>query len=166
MALTTMKPKLNDLDIGISAKARKEVAECLAQQLADAYVLQLKTKYYHWNVTGTMFFSLHTLFDTQYEELSTEVDEAAERMRALGVTAPGTLHEFGKLTTIKEDKLLPTSWRAMVENLTEAHEELIRKMRERLATVQKAGDEGTADLFVRRLQEHEKAAWMLRSHTE
>lgn len=165
MTLTHVKSRNDDIEIGINAKSRKDVAQSLSRVLADTYVLQLKTKYYHWNVTGALFHSLHTLFDAQYQELSNAVDELAERIRALGVTAPGTFHEFSGLSSLKEDKYLPTGWNDMVYNLTAAHEQLICDIREKLTLVQKAGDEGTADLFIRRIQEHEKAAWMLRSHT-
>ncbi len=151
-------------DIGIDNRARKEVAQCLTYLLADTYVLQLKTQYYHWNVTGENFQALHTLFGAQYDALALSVDELAERVRALGHIAPGTFREFLALSLIEEDKSLPSGWKSMVHNLVAARETITRNTRKWLETVQKAGDEGTADIFIKMLQEHEKAAWMLRSH--
>jgi starvation-inducible DNA-binding protein len=166
MALTKMKSSSADIDIGINGKLRKEVAHATAQMLAATYALQLKTQYYHWNVTGENFIALHELLGKQYDELAAAVDELAERIRALGSHAPGTFREFSELTSLKEDKMLPPDWQTMVENLTEAHEIVAKSAREKIEIAQKCGDEGTADLFIRRLQEHEKTAWMLRSHLQ
>lgn len=164
MAVATMRPKDGATDIGINAKSRKDVAQSLARTLAGTYLLQLKTQYYHWNVTGGNFHSLHELFNEQYEELSGAVDELAERIRALGVSAPGTFQEFSAMSSLTEDRSLPGTWGAMVNNLLAANEEVAREIRERIKLAQKSGDEGTADLFIKRIQAHEKAAWMLRSH--
>ncbi len=164
MALTKVKPASGDMDIGLNAKSRKEVAQCLSELLADSYLLQLKTQFYHWNVTGENFLNLHLLFEKQYDELAEAVDELAERIRALGHVAPGTFHQFSELTSLEEDIGLPSSWQKMVVNLAEAHETVTRAAREKLEAVQKAEDEGTADILIRRLQAHEKSIWMLRSH--
>lgn len=158
------KVNVDNVNIGINPKNRKEVVELLEKQLSDTYILQLKTKYYHWNVTGSNFFSLHTLFDTQYAQLAEAVDELAERIRSLGFSTPGTFHEFLELADLGEDKSLPASWQDMVTNLVAAHEHLAKTTRDKISASQKDGDEGTADLFIKRLQEHEKAAWFLRSH--
>lgn len=77
-----------DINIGISEENRKAIAVGLSQLLADSYILFLKTHNYHWNITGPMFQTLHTMFEQQYTELFTAVDEIAERIRALGEKAP------------------------------------------------------------------------------
>lgn len=165
MSLTKIKSQAsNDPAIGLEKNARKHVAEALGQVLAETYLTQLKTQYYHWNVTGTHFSSLHLLFEGQYNALSAAVDEIAERIRTLGFPTPGTFREFASLASVKEDTSLPADWETMVKNLLGANESIARHLRDRLSEVQEAGDEGTADLFIRRLQEHEKAAWMLRSY--
>ena len=79
-----------EINIGISSEDRQNIAEGLARLLADSYTLYLKTHNFHWNVTGPMFNTLHLMFETQYTELATAVDEIAERIRALGVAAPGS----------------------------------------------------------------------------
>src|SRR3546814_4987454 len=81
------------IDIGIAEDDRKAIAEGLSRLLADTYTLYLKTHNYHWNVTGPMFNTLHTMFEQQYTELAAAVDEIAERIRALGFPAPGRSEE-------------------------------------------------------------------------
>jgi starvation-inducible DNA-binding protein len=167
MTLAKIKSHTGDEpSIGLERNARRHVAEALSQALAETYLAQLKTQYYHWNVTGQNFSSLHLLFEGQYNALAKGVDEIAERIRSLGFPTPGTFREFLALGSLKEDSGLPAGWEAMVKNLLTANETLARHLRDRIAQAQEAGDEGTADLFIRRLQEHEKNAWMLRSYLQ
>src|SRR3989338_7593762 len=97
------------IDTGISAGERKAIAEGLSRFMADTYTLYLKTHNFHWNVTGPMFQTLHLMFETQYNELALAVDLIAERIRALGVPAPGTYREFAALSSIKESKGVPSA---------------------------------------------------------
>ncbi len=92
------------MDIGINKKDRKQIADGLSRLLADSFTLYLKTHNFHWNVTGPMFNTLHVMFMDQYTELWNALDMIAERIRALGVAAPGTYREFAKLTVIKESE--------------------------------------------------------------
>jgi starvation-inducible DNA-binding protein len=147
---------------GLSETDRKAVATNLATLLADTYSLYLKSHYYHWNVTGPDFHSLHLMFETQYNELALASDEIAERIRALGHVAPGTFSEFGRLSSIPEDAE-PPSAEAMVTNLVHGHETVIATARTALAAAETAGDAASADLATRRIDTHEKTAWMLRS---
>ena len=80
--------KLTNVNIGISEQMRGKIAEGLSCLLADTYSLYLKTHNFHWNVTGSMFQTLHLMFETQYTELALTVDLIAERIRALGYPAP------------------------------------------------------------------------------
>ena len=82
--------KISPINIGISEKDRKKVADGLARMLADTYTLYLKTHNFHWNVTGPMFQTLHLMFMTQYTETWNAVDLIAERIRSLGYPAPGS----------------------------------------------------------------------------
>jgi starvation-inducible DNA-binding protein len=150
------------INIGISEADRKAIADGLSKVLADSYTLYLKTHNYHWNVVGPMFNTLHLMFEEEYTELATAVDEIAERIRALGEPAPGSYAEFSELTTIEEDSGKPEATQ-MIRNLVEAHEATARTARSIFPTVEAAGDEPTADLLTQRLQVHEKTAWMLRS---
>ncbi|MGB3047574.1 Dps family protein [Dokdonella sp.] len=150
------------IDIGISSKDRKTIANHLSKLLADNYSLYLKTHSFHWNVTGPMFNSLHIMFETQYNELWLANDIIAERIRALDVMAPGSYSQFGKLTSIKEETGTP-DWKEMVAQLVEGHESTARTARETIKVADKADDQPTADLATQRVEAHEKTAWMLRS---
>lgn len=153
------------MDIGIKANDREKIAEGLSHLLADTYTLYLKTHYFHWNVTGPMFNTLHLMFETQYTELALAVDEIAERIRSLDVYAPGTYSQFAKLSSIKESDGIPDA-NEMIKELVDGHEAVCRTARKVFPAANKADDEATADLATQRLQLHEKTAWMLRSLLE
>jgi starvation-inducible DNA-binding protein len=153
------------IDIGIDANDRQAIADGLGRLLADTYGLYLKTHSFHWNVTGPMFNTLHTMFMTQYTELWTALDEIAERIRSLGHFAPGSYSQYAGLTSIVEETGVPVAT-AMVRQLVEGHETVARTARSIFAAAEKGSDEVTADLLTQRLQIHEKTAWMLRSLLE
>jgi starvation-inducible DNA-binding protein len=151
-----------ELNIGINAEQRAQIAEGLSRLLADSYTLYLKTHNYHWNVTGPQFNSLHLMFETQYTELATAVDEIAERIRSLGVRAPGSYSEFAELTSIAEGSG-EESAEEMTRQLVLGQESVARTAREAFGAAEQANDQPTADLLTQRMQIHEKNAWMLRS---
>lgn len=150
------------IDIGIPTDQREQIAQGLARLLADSYTLYLKTHNFHWNVTGPMFNTLHTMFELQYTELALAVDGIAERIRALGVAAPGSYKQFGELTSIAEETGVPDA-NAMIRQLVEGQESIVRTARSVFPQADAANDEPTADLLTQRMQVHEKNAWMLRS---
>ena len=145
--------------------SNEHVVEALSKLLADTYTLYLKTHNYHWNVTGPMFNTLHTLFETQYTEYALAVDEIAERIRAIGARAPGSYTEFAELASVKEDRGSPPAME-MIKNLVADQEATVTSARKIVEVAEAAGDQATADLGVRRIETHEKNAWMLRSHLE
>ncbi|MGK9065096.1 Dps family protein [Stutzerimonas chloritidismutans] len=151
-----------EIDIGITEQDRAAIAEGLSRLLADTYTLYLKTHNFHWNVTGPMFNTLHTMFETQYTELATAVDDIAERIRALGFPAPGTYSAYARLSSIKEQEGIPSA-DEMIKLLVEGQEAVVRTARGIFPLLEKVSDEPTADLLTQRMQIHEKTAWMLRS---
>jgi starvation-inducible DNA-binding protein len=153
------------IDIGISAKDRKRIADGLAKVLADTYTLYLKTHNFHWNVTGPMFNTLHLMFEAQYNELALAVDLVAERIRALGFPAPGSYSAYAKLSSIEEADGVPAA-EEMIAQLVKGHEAVVRTARGVFPAVEKASDQPTADLLTQRMQVHEKTAWMLRALLE
>ena len=153
------------INIGIDETHRKDIAEGLTHLLADSYTLFLKTHFYHWNVTGPMFQSLHLLFETQYTELFTAVDAIAERIRSLGYTAPGSYTQFSKLASVEEATAVPKA-KDMIADLVKGHETVARTARSIYAKAEAGNDEATLDLLTGRLDLHEKTAWMLRSQLE
>jgi starvation-inducible DNA-binding protein len=156
---------LPEINIGISAGDRTEIAGALSRLLADTYTLYLKTHNFHWNVTGPMFQTLHLMFEQQYNELALAVDLIAERIRALGAPAPGSYREFARLSTVKEAEGVLQA-KEMIRQLVEGQETVIRTAREAFPIVERANDQPTADLLTQRMQIHEKTAWMLRSLLE
>ncbi len=153
------------INIGIEPDQRKEIAGGLSRVLADSYTLYLKTHNFHWNVTGPMFQTLHVMFETQYNELALAVDELAERIRSLGLAAPGTYKQFAELSVIKEADGVPKA-EDMIRLLVEGHEATARTARDVFQVAEAANDQSTCDLLTQRLQVHEKTAWMLRSLLE
>jgi starvation-inducible DNA-binding protein len=152
-------------NIGLSDKQRAAVVRILNTLLADEYVLYTKTRRFHWNVTGAHFSELHKFFEAQYEALDEIVDQVAERARALGGLAAGSLAEFSQLTRLKENGGKNPNDHGMLAALLDDHEAIIRNLRKDLEEVaDKHGDMGTNDFLTGLMEEHEKTAWMLRSH--
>ncbi len=165
MIATEERVKETKVNIGISPENREAIANVLSKVLADTYVLYLKTQNYHWNVTGKLFHPLHEQFEEQYNELSAAVDEIAERIRALGFSAPGTFRKYLELTSIEEDLDQPNAME-MVRRLALDNEQMLSTVRKALKPAKIAEDEATIDLLTQRLKTHSKTAWMLRSHLE
>ncbi len=149
-------------DIGIDGKARKQVVGALEVVLADTYSLYAKTHGYHWNIEGPRFLTLHTLFETQYNELWLSLDLIAERIRSLGHYAPFG-NSIDAKSTIKGDTGVPNEDQ-MLANLSVGNEAVVKAARAALEVAQEAGDQATADLMTQRVALGEKAAWMLRAH--
>ena len=150
------------LNIGIENGARKEICSLLSHVLADTYSIFLKTQNFHWNITGKPFYAWHVMFEKQYEELFEAIDEIAERIRSLGGHPEGSFESLLKQSSIKGEQHI-LSAEEMLERLAADHETLIRSIRKGIPMVEKAQDGATADMLNKRLAEHEKTAWMLRS---
>lgn len=153
------------IDIGITEKDRKKIADGLSRLLADSYTLYLKTHNFHWNVTGPMFQTLHVMFMGQYTEIWNALDLIAERIRSLGYPAPGSYKQFVALSSIPEEEGVPKA-KDMIRQLVAGQEAVTRTAREVFKVVEKANDQPTADLLTQRMEVHEKNAWMLRSLLE
>lgn len=150
------------LDIGMTEDARNTSADALRVLLAETYALYAKTHSYHWNVTGPRFNALHTMFETQYNELWLALDEIAERIRALGFNAPASTGEMLEPASIKPDNGVPDA-DTMVANLVKGHEAVSRASKAGLKIAEDNGDAVSADLFTQRASIAEKTAWMLRA---
>lgn len=140
-----------------------QMAQHLAKVLSDTYLLLIKTHGYHWNVTGPMFPQLHTLFETQYNELFAAADLIAERIRALDTFAPGSSEAFRENMSFKEAVNQPPTAMNMVKDLIKTNEQVrgtIAKAREFAGEIE---DTASEDLMNGRLEAHDKAIWMLRA---
>ena len=158
---------MRSISIGLTEEQRKGVCELLNKDLADAYLLLVKTKKYHWDVIGPQFRTLHELWEEHYEALTMNIDSIAERVRALGYFPVSTMEGFLKLTSLKESsENLPLATQ-MVSNLADDHEQIIRNLREHINKCSSDfHDEGTADFLTGLMEEHEEMTWMLRSFIE
>lgn len=155
------------LNIGLTEEQRHGVIDFLNHDLADFYLLVIKTKKYHWDVVGPQFRTLHELWEEQYEMLTTNIDETAERIRALGGYPLGTANGFIQYSSIQEHPNDLPSANEMVNRLVKDHEQVIRNLREHIdGCTDQFHDEGTADFLTGIMEQHEEMAWMLRSFIE
>lgn len=136
--------------------------------LADQHVLYMKARNYHWNVVGQNFYGLHAAFEKLYDELAEDIDAVAERIRILGVKAPGTMKELLELASLKEEQ--PATYpdaRSMVQNLVNDLDALTKTILSAASAVQRDdADEVSASMLYELAEKHQKTAWMLRSTLE
>ncbi len=153
--------------IDISAQDLKDSTFMLNEILADEFVLLVKTLNYHWNLVGPEFHDYHVLFNDQYHQIFEFIDQIAERARAVGGIALGSMAEFIKASSLTEESGNIPSPVEMVRNLLNDHEAIIRFYREAItATAEDNRDIGTSNFLTELMQKHEKTAWMLRSLLE
>ncbi len=156
--------QINMVNTGLTDEQREGVTGLLMRLLADEHILYMKTRKYHWNVVGELFHSLHNLFEEQYTILADRIDDIAERIRALGPPAIGTLQEFRQHTTLAEATDIYPDAVTMVANLVTDHETVIRNLRHDLrACDEQYDDMGTSDFLTGLMEIHEEMAWMLRA---
>jgi len=155
-----MKP-----NIEISDKNLKEVATLLNTLLANEYVLYTKTRNAHWNIQGDNFIELHKFFESQYDSLNIIIDDTAERVRALGHFALGSLKDFLKVAQLSEQNDNFSDQNHIIKTLLEDHESIIHSLRNHIVIItDEFKDLGTADFMTGLMEQHEKMAWMLRSY--
>ncbi|MFA9213918.1 MAG: Dps family protein [Candidatus Methylacidiphilales bacterium] len=155
-----MKPQ-----IGISEKNLLVSIEMLSTILADEMVLYVKTRKFHWNVSGESFMELHKLFQNQYAELEETIDLIAERIGKLGGKTIGTMHEFANLTRLKESPNKYPNQKDMMKELLGDYETLVVEMRKDIETCnEKNKDAGTVDFLTAVMEQHESTAWVLRRY--
>lgn len=152
-------------NIGLSTKSTAAIAELLNQLLADQAVLAFRTRDAHWNITGIQFAQLHELFGKQYEELNLQLDETAERIRAIGIPVSGQMHELAAHSKLKTEKS-GSKAEKLLQSLLDGHETVIRFLRKAVDETAKLGDNGTSDFLTGLMEAHEKTAWMLRASLE
>jgi starvation-inducible DNA-binding protein len=155
------------INIGLTEEQLQGSADLLNKALSDTYLLQIKTKKYHWDVIGPQFRSLHGIWEEHYEAMETNIDAIAERVRALGAYPVGTAEGFLKHTSIREHPGDLPDATEMVRRLVTDHEQVIRNLREAVdKTAEEFHDEGTSDFLTGLMEAHEEMAWMLRSFIE
>ena len=149
--------------ITLSTDARSQIAEALNQCVAETAVTTMLAQNFHWNVTGMAFGPLHALFQEIYEDHFTAQDDLAERIKALGAHAEGTLAGMLKRSKVSEFEGTASD-REMLQMLLTAQETIAETLAGAGQLAADQGDTLTEDLCIARGQTHEKFAWMLRSH--
>jgi len=139
-----------------------ELAEKMKVVLASCFALYLKSHSYHWNITGSNFPQLHTLFGDQYEELHDAIDVTAEVIRTLEVFVPGSFGELTALSVVESSSGVPADQK-MVETLVADHQKIIDLLTETLSIANRVNAQGVANHLGDRIEAHEKHQWMLRS---
>lgn len=147
----------------LTADARDEIVDALNQSLAETAVTTMLAQNFHWNVTGMAFGPLHALFQTIYEDHFAAQDELAERIKALHGHAKGNLAGMVQRSKVKEHNG-HASAEEMIKAMQEAQETLAATLAGAGSTAAAHGDTLTEDMAIARGQEHEKLAWLLRSH--
>lgn len=157
-----MATPLKDTSKADKSGTKANVAIHLHKVVCSSYVLFAKTQGYHWNVVGPQFYSLHKMFEEQYNELFLAIDELAERVRALQHKAPFSLSEMLKAGSIQELSKIPSA-DDMLKDLISGHEALVKDLKEGIDQATEADDAATADLLTGRLEVHGKTLWMLQA---
>ena len=152
-------------NIGISAENKQAIADQLTKILADEFVLYSKTLNFHWNIEGPDFHSVHVYLETLYEEQQDVVDTVAEKIRMIGHYVPATLEKYSQLTHLTEKTIGKNDSQSIFAELLEDHESIIMFLREELKPIaDKWQADGIIDYLTGLMEQHEKTAWMLRSH--
>jgi starvation-inducible DNA-binding protein len=150
-------------NIDIHDNARAQIAALLSKLLADESILSQKTRSAHWNIVGPDFHAMHGFFESQYHAIEESIDGVAERIRTLGHDAPGSLAEMLRHARLGEIDGAARDSRTWVSALLADHESIIIHLRADARVAGQLGDDGTNDFLIGLMQNHEKAAWMLRA---
>lgn len=155
-----MKP-----EIGISDKNLNNSIKVLSNILSDEMTLYVKTRKFHWNVSGESFMELHKLFQSQYTELEELIDLIAERISKLGGKTIGTMKEFSECTRLKESPKHYPIQKEMMKELLADHETIVVELRKDIESfTDKNKDAGTTDFLTGIMEQHETTAWVLRRY--
>mgnify|MGYP006198797111 CR=1 FL=1 len=151
--------------IGLSEIHLKNSADVLSILLADEMTLYVKTRKFHWNVSGNSFMELHKLFEANYKEYEIIIDDIAERISKLGHKTIGTMKEFSSFARLKEKENSYPNQKEMLTELLSDNEQLITEIRKIIDTcAEQNHDAGSADLLTKILQQHETIAWIVRRY--
>ena len=146
-------------------KDKKAIGEILTGILADAVILYTKTRKFHWNVSGPSFMELHKLFEDQYQQLETAIDEIAEKINKMGFSTPGTLAEFLQFGSLSEAPGKYPDQQSMIRELHQDHEKVIATLRKAIdACDEEHHDALTADFLTDLARQHETISWTLRRY--
>ncbi|MDF7671083.1 DNA starvation/stationary phase protection protein [Orbaceae bacterium ESL0721] len=152
-------PILFPTDLG--EKASRDISGAMNSILADVFALYLKTKNFHWHVSGPHFRDYHLMFDDQGAELFAMTDPIAERVRKLGGTTLRSISHISKLQSIKDNNADYVEPSDMLAELCQDNIHLTARMREAHDICDEYNDTATASLIEEWIDQTEKRAWFL-----
>ena len=155
--------KSPDLDTptDLSREAVEKISTALNTLLADAFALYLKTKNFHWHVSGRHFHDYHVLLDEQSDAIFATTDQLAERVRKLGGVTLRSISQISKLQTIKDNTDTYVPPREMLRELMEDNKQVAAAMRVAHKLCDDHEDSGTAGLLETFIDETERRTWFL-----
>src|ERR1700739_2834899 len=153
----------SDLDTpsDLPKAAVDQISAALNVLLADAFALYLKTKNFHWHVSGRHFHDYHLMLDEQSDALFAATDQLAERVRKLGGTTLKSIGQVSKLQTIKDNNEDYVPPREMLRELMEDNKHIAAAMRKAHELCDDHEDSGTAGLLETFIDETERRTWVL-----
>ena len=153
------------MPIALAENARAKSVGALNQILVDTMTLRDLYKKHHWQVSGVTFYQLHLLLDKHYEEQAGFVDDIAERIQSLGGLAYAMAHDVAANTKIPRPPSGREDVATQISRLLEAHEIMLREIRDAAHEAAEYGDDGTNDLLVSSLiRTHEMQVWFIGEH--
>ena len=153
--------KENQTTVELTANERE--IEQLQILLANYQLYYQNLRNFHWNVRGRAFFELHAKFEELYTDASDKVDEIAERILTLDGHPLGNYSDYVAISQIQEANS-NTTGEEMVQQVVNAHDILIEKVRNVIAEANENDDEGTLDILPAYISYLEKINWMLKAY--
>ena len=150
-----------DTPTDLQPQAVAKVSEALNVLLADAFALYLKTKNFHWHISGRHFRDYHLLLDEQSDQIFASTDQLAERVRKIGGTTLKSIGQVAKLQTIKDNNEDYVPPREMLRELMQDNKHVAAAMRKAHVVCYDAGDVASASLLENFIDETERRTWFL-----
>jgi starvation-inducible DNA-binding protein len=156
------KKKVSETTTDLSGDAVVEISRALRELLADVFALYVKTKNFHWHMTGPHYRDYHVLLDEQGEQIFAMTDEIAERARKLGGTTIRSIGDISRHQRLKDNDAEVVAPEAMLGELRADNLQLTRYMRSTHELCERHNDVATASLIETWIDETERRAWFLR----
>lgn len=150
-----------DTPSDLQEKARKKVSEAVNALVADAFALYIKTKNFHWHMSGTHFRDYHLLLDEQAAQILATTDPLAERVRKLGYDTIRSVGHIAQLQTVKDNDEDYVPAQDMLKELIDENKKMAKNMREVHGMCDDAKDVATASLLEVYIDETERRTWFL-----
>lgn len=145
----------------LTEKACQAVAAVINPLVADVFALYIKTKNYHWHMSGNHFRDYHLLLDEQSDQIFAMIDVLAERVRKIGQTTIRSIGQISQLQNIKDDNEAFVSPKKMLQNLMTDNKELAIRMRAAHEVCDENNDIATTSLLENFIDETERRTWFL-----